>query len=59
MKKLFVLFVVAGLALSSCGSRAQEEEVVTEPVADTTVVEVADSTAAVEATEEAPAEVVE
>jgi uncharacterized protein YcfL len=44
MKKLFVLFVVAGLALTSCGSNAQQEEV-TEPQADTTAVQASDSTA--------------
>ncbi len=39
MKKLFVLFAVAGLALTSCGSNAEKQE---EPV----VVEQTDSTAA-------------
>lgn len=43
MKKLFVLFVVAGLALTSCGSNAQQEEV-TEVQSDTTAVQAADST---------------
>ncbi len=46
MKKLFVLFVAAGFALTSCGSgaeKAQEEEVV-EVVTDSTAV-AADSTA--------------
>ncbi|MEA4867500.1 MAG: entericidin [Bacteroidia bacterium] len=49
MKKLFVLFAVAGFVLTSCGSNApkEEEAVVTEQTADTVKVEAADSTVAV------------
>lgn len=40
MKKLFLLFAVAGFVLSSCGNSAQQEEVVVEEQK----VEAADST---------------
>ncbi|MDP3452343.1 MAG: hypothetical protein Q8R90_05255 [Bacteroidales bacterium] len=45
MKKLFVLFVAAGFALTSCGSGAEKaQEEVVEVVTDSTAV-AADSTA--------------
>ncbi len=47
MKKLFLLFAVAGFVLSSCGNSAQQEEVVVEEQK----VEAADSTGCCGSTE--------
>ncbi len=46
MKKLFVLFAVAGFVLTSCGSNAQKEESTVIEKAEETAQEVADSAAA-------------
>jgi len=48
MKKIFALFLLAGFALTSCGSNAAKTEEVVEVAADTTKV-VTDSTAVVAA----------